>query len=326
MQQRRVRRVRHRRQQLTLQRGRLGQHRQGLPRVRGDDDGVVAGHVTVAVGDLDTRWGLEHRGDLRAHPDVGEQRLDLAHVGARPAGDRAPLRRTEDAEHAVVVEEGEQVARRVVEGDLRLARPDARHDRLHEVPDEVAAEVALGEEVAQRAGVVLDVEQGPGLAVEAGDLGEHRQVARLAQVGRGREQSRAAQRAGPLQRAVVVLDRHRHLGGLGGDAELGEHPQQHRVGARVVHDEAGVDGQRLVGTTRYQLGHQVGVGVPTQPVVGLVERDVGRARGDVGSRQPRDAGTDDRDVPSHLKPRGTRPASPRRRGWVEWAGAQPSRR
>ena len=148
-------------------------------------------------------------------------------------------------------------------------------------------------------------EQRLGLAVEARDLDEHREVARLAEVGRRREEPRAAQRAGPLQVAVVVLDRHRHLGRLGGHAELGEQPQHHRVGARVVHDEAGVDLQGA-GLPVDRLGHVVRVGVAAEPVVGLVEGDVGRARGDVGSRQPRDAGTDDRDVPRVITPARTR--------------------
>ena len=70
------------------------------------------------------------------------------------------------------------------------------------------------------------------------------------------------------------------------DADLGEEAQQGRVGALVVDDEAGVDGQAV---------DVVGVGVAAEPGVGLVERDVGGPRGDVRRRQPRHAGSDDRD-------------------------------
>ena len=169
------------------------------------------------------------------------------------------------------------------------------------------------EELAQRdvVGASPVAEQRPArAAVEPRDLGEHPQVARVAQVGRGREQAAAAERAGPLEAGAVVADRHRHLRRLGRDAELGEQPQQHRVGARVVHDEAGVDRR-----ARGRLGRlvdQVGVGVAAEPVVGLEEGDVRGPRGDVGrgqARRPRSR----RRRPGRWRATGLRPRTRRGR-------------
>lgn len=66
-----------------------------------------------------------------------------------------------------------------------------------------------------------------------------------------------------------------------------------------MHDEAGVDPERPVARA-----HFVGVGVTTQPVLGLVERGVrGRTRG-VGGQESRDAGADQGDpcLPSLFRP------------------------
>ena len=103
----------------------------------------------VAVGDLDAVGGLEDRGDLGAGADLLQPRGHRGDVLLRAAGDGAPLRAAEDAQHPVVLEEREQVARRVVERHLRVARPDGGDQRLHEVPGEVRREPTLGEEVAQ---------------------------------------------------------------------------------------------------------------------------------------------------------------------------------
>ncbi len=50
--------------------------------------------------------------------------------------------------------------------------------------------------------------------------------------------------------------------------------------------------------------HLVGVGVPAETVVGLVEDDVCRAGGHVGSRQPGDARSDDGDPAAHACSKG----------------------
>ena len=281
--------------------------------VRGDHDGVVRRDLAVAVGDLDAVRRLEQRGDLGAQADRAAGGLqrggDLLDVAVRSAGDGAPGRRPEDAEHAVVGEEGEEVAGGVVQRHLGVTRPHSRHERLHEVPHEVGGEAVLGQEVAQRlvgahpVGRACRDQHGLGTAVEPRDLRQHPQVRRSAQVPAGRDHSLATQGAGPLQVGVGVADRHRHLRLLRGHAELGEDPQQRRVGASVVDDEAGVDAQPGAGG----VDDVVGVGVPAEAVVGLVDRDRRGAGGDVGGHQAGDAGAHDRDGARRV--RGTHQAS-----------------
>ena len=251
MQLRGVRRVGHRRQHVALQPGRLGEHRQRLVGVGGDDDRVVRRDLAVAVGDLHAVRGLEHRGDLGAEADVGQPGADPADVLAGAAGHGAPLRRPEDAEHPVVLQEREEVAGRVVQRQVGVRGPHRGDQRLHEVPLEVRREAAAGQEVAQRlvgvaAGRVLGrLEQRPGPPVEARDLHQHPEVRRSRQVAAGGKEAARPQRAGVLQTRADVPHGHRHLGLLGLHAELGEEAQQHRVGALVVHDEPGVDRQVL---------------------------------------------------------------------------------
>ena len=291
VQERGVRRVGHRAEHVSLRGGRLGEHRDRLARVGRDHDGVEELHRAVAVGDLDAVGGLEDRRDLDAGADLLEPRGHRGDVPLRATGHRPPLGAAEDAEHPVVLEEGEQVARRVVERHLRVARPHGGDERLHEVAVEVRREPPVLEEVAQGEVRPVGGQQPARSPVELRDLGEQPQVARVAQVrGRG-EEAPGAQRARPLEPGVVVADGHRHLGGLGDHAQLGEEPEQHRVGAWVVHDEAGVDRQLTV-----SLAYDVGVGVAAQPLVGLEERHVRRARGDVRRRQPGHSRADDRDA------------------------------
>ena len=104
-----------------------------LPSVTSTPSGVSSTEVTL----VPTRTSSSRGGDA-------------TDVLPRAAGDRAPGRGPEDAEHAVVVEEREQVAGGVVERDVRVAGPDRGDERLHEVPDEVRREAAVGEELAQR--------------------------------------------------------------------------------------------------------------------------------------------------------------------------------
>ena len=279
VQQRCVPRVGHRGEHVALDGGGFGEHRERLVRVGGDDDGVVQPHLAVAVGDLDSVSGLEDRGDLHAGADLLDPRGHRRDVPLRAAGHRAPLRAAEDAEHPVVLQEREQVARRVVERDLRVARPHGGDEGLHEVASEVRREPALIQErserdvVAGRACRDLRSQHPCRPAVEPGDLGEHPEVARVGEVGRGGEDALATQGAGPLQAGAVVADRHRHLRGLGDHAELGEQPEQHRVGARVVHDEAGVDGQ-LAALSFAGLPHDMGVRVTAEAVVRLEQGHV----------------------------------------------------
>ena len=77
--------------------------------------------------------------------------------------------------------------------------------------------------------------------MEAVHLDQHPQVA----PGRSSRDGRAAKPARPrapgvLEAALLAAHAERHVAGLGRHAELPEQPQQVRVGALVVHDEAGV--------------------------------------------------------------------------------------
>ena len=193
----------------------------------------------------------------------------------------------------MVVEELEEVAGRVVQGDVGVAGPDRGDEGLHEVPLEVRREAAGAQEVPQRRvdppesfGRVS--EEGPRAAVEPRDLGDQPQVRRVGQVRPAGEQATQAESAGVLEAGLVVAHGQRHLRRLGRDSELVEEAEQRRVGVPVVDDEAGVDGQGAP-----TLRHQVGVGVAAETGVGLEERDARRLRGDVGCREPGDTGADD---------------------------------
>jgi predicted NAD/FAD-binding protein len=169
--------------------------------------------------------------------------------------------------------------------------------RLMRLPTETHYLVTLGgEERPQRGVIAVLLQETAGRAVEARDLGEHAQVRRAGEVPPGREQPGRPERAGPLQAGRVVAGGHRHLAGLGGHPELGEDPQQRRVGPFVVHDEAGVDREHPV-----RPGDVVGVGVTTQPVVGLVQGDAHAlvAGRDVRRGQPGHAGADHGEPPWH---------------------------
>ena len=177
----------------------------------------------------------------------------------------------------MVVEEREEVARRVVEGAGGIAGPHRRHQRPEEARGEVLAEADPGDERPERLLVALRVDRGGqdlgGVTVEPLDLGQHPQVREVEQVANRGEEAARAERTrildAPLVRGPVDADRHAHVGVAGLDAELGEEAQQRRVGPVVVDDEPGVDGDGASPDV-----HKVGVGMTAEPVVGLVQRDV----------------------------------------------------
>ena len=98
-------------------------------------------HALGATGHRAHRAGGVHRGQALGRP------FDVA---GRAADDGVPGRAAGDREHAVVGQEREQVARRVVAGPRRRRRPDGRDHRSDEVGDEVAAEPVPVQELAQR--------------------------------------------------------------------------------------------------------------------------------------------------------------------------------
>ena len=182
----------------------------------------------------------------------------------------------------MVLEELEEVARRVVEGDRRVARPHARHQGLHEVRAEQRRETPALDEGPQGLVLALGGQQPLGHPVEPRHLGQHPQVRGPYEVLPRRKQSGKPEGARVFERCLVAAHRHRHLGVLCLHAELVEQAQQLGVGAQVVHDEAGVDRVLTAG-----VRDDVGVRVAAQPGVGLVERHVAPATEHVGSEQPR---------------------------------------
>ena len=190
----------------------------------------------------------------------------------------------------MVAQEREQVAGRVGQRHRLARRPHRRDDRQQEVLDEVARVAADGDERAERdvASSPLVGQHPAGVPVEAPHLGEHPQVGGPGEVGRLREQAAEPAGARVLEAAARAPHAHRHVRLLRRHAQLAEQAQEIRVGAAVVHDEAGVD----VDGAAVGRGQLVGVRVPAQPVVGLEQRDVVAALQEVGGREPGDAGAD----------------------------------
>ena len=88
----------------------------------------------------------------------------------------------------------------------------------------------------------------------------------------------ATARVAPSIQWRVVAHGHRHVGFAGRDAEFAEQAAQRRVGAVVVHQERRVDGDGFAVLVELNL---VGVGVPAEPGVGLVEGHVIAHRQDI---------------------------------------------
>lgn len=135
-------------------------------------------------------------------------------------------------------------------------------------------------------------EQGGRLAMKTLDLPQHPQVLRRSEVVDRGKQPAQAECTRILDPALafgpVEAHRHAHLAGPGLDAELGEEPQQGRVGAVVVDEEPGVDGDRSPCDV-----DEVRVRMATEPGGRLVERHVSAARPqDVRRGQAGDARTD----------------------------------
>ena len=219
-------------------------------------------------------------------------------VGAGTAHHRAPVRRTLHLQRAVVLEEGEQRPRRVRERGRRGARPHARHERHHEVTDEVvgvapgAQELAQGHEPA--VGRVGRRQEPPRGTVETLHLHQHAQKAPIHHIAGLGEHTTESARPRVLEPTPLAPHRHAHVGGLRLHLQLGEEPEQIRVGAVVVHDEPGVDRDHAV----VGREHVVGVRVAPETVLGLVERHVALPLQQVRGSEARHSRADHRDTPT----------------------------
>ena len=149
-----VGRVRDRAQDGALARGRFVEQQQRLVGVHGDDGRVEKPRRVVsrlhqhAVGHPPQRV---HRCPDRHLVEPG---CDGLHVICRTAGHRAPCRRAEHRQHAVVVEEDEQVPRRVAHRVGAGAGPHRRDQGRDEVVDEIRREAVPVQEGFQRLEVV----------------------------------------------------------------------------------------------------------------------------------------------------------------------------
>ena len=128
---------------------RVGQQRQRLVGMGGDDDPIGVVQLVGLVPDLDAVGVPGDRPDRRRGVHRGEVLRRPFDVVPGPADDGPPLRRAGDGQHAVIVQEGEQVAGRVAAGAVEPAGPDRRDQRQHEVIGEVVGEPAGRQELLQ---------------------------------------------------------------------------------------------------------------------------------------------------------------------------------
>ena len=190
----------------------------------------------------------------------------------------------------MVVEEPEQVARRVGQRRLPPGGPHARDDRNGVVGDEVAAEplplqeLAVGREVL----VVGRAQEGQGAPVEPLDLPQHPDEPGVDEAAWLGEYAAQPAAAGILQPAPLAADAHAHLGGTHLDVQLAEEPAQPGVGHVVVDDEPAVDSV----LPAIGVGDVVGVRVAAEPVLRLEEGDVVGAGEQVRGGEPGDPGAD----------------------------------
>ena len=143
---------------------------------------------------------------------------------------------------------------------------------------------------AERGGGAVHPDQRLRLAVEAAPVAQHAEEGGAEQVGGAGEE--AARRARVLEAAAPVGDREAHVRGLAGDPELVQQPFEVGVVAVVEDDEAGVDPVGLV------LAVDLGPCCewPPTAVARLVDDELVLAVQPVGGDEPRDAGSDDRDL------------------------------
>ena len=200
----------------------------------------------------------------------------------------------------MVVEEPEQVARRVGQRRLPPGGPHARDDRDGVVGDEVAAEplplqeLAVGREVL----VVGGAQEGQCAPVEPLDLPQHPDEPGVDEAAWLGEYAAQPAAAGILQPAPLAADAHAHLGGTHLHVQLAEEPAQPGVGHVVVDDEPAVDSvPPAIG-----IRDVVGVRVAAEPLLRLEEDDVVGAGEQVGGGQAGDPGADD----GNRRPRGVR--------------------
>ena len=237
-----------------------------------------------------------HRTHRRAETGVGNARQHLAHVLARAAPHRVPLRAVAELDQPVVVAETDHRRHRKAQHLLRRAGPDAA-DHRQEVPvPEGAAEAVAVEEVPDglvEFGGIRPQRGRRGEPVEAQDLAQHPQEGRAQQVAPLREHAVEVGSA-PLQPVGAALDRERHVRGGGLDPQLVEQLDQQRIGPVVEDEEADVHA-----VAHAVQAHVHRVCVAAEVAARLEQRHTGFGRERPGGGQAGDARADDGDALGH---------------------------
>ena len=294
--------VGNRRQDLALALARIVEQAQCLSAVAGEHDLVEALDALVAAH--------AHAVGVARHPaDGGAQpHLDVPscghriHVAARAALHHPPRRAPADLQHVVVGHELHQVAGREAQDSFRGGGPQ-RAGHRHQVELAEGRAIAVRAQViAQRGPHVGGLQQAGRLAIEPAQVAQHAPEARREQVAALAKQ-RVQVGCVVLQAAGGLLHREAHRGRLARHAELVEKPSKQRIVHRVVDDEAGVHLQR----PPLDL-HRVGIGMPAEVVIGLVQHDLVLAREQPRSRQPADPTSDHRDAHLSARPGRRRPS------------------
>jgi len=140
--------------------------------------------------------------------------------------------------------------------------------------------VAGGEEVIQRGGDVLALQQPARIPIEADDVDQHPQESGIDQVAPLGEQG--VQVGAPVfEPGLHAGEAEAHVARLTGDPEPGEQAGESRVVGLVEDDEAGVD--VVVGAVGGR--HPDGVDVPSQPFLGFEDGDLVEGMEQMGADQ-----------------------------------------
>ncbi len=166
-------------------RRRVGEQCERVVGVGGDNRSVEGPDAVVVVVDRHALGRAAHAAHRRRELGGGELLRRPFDVAPRSPDHGAPLGGAGDPQRAVVLEEGEQRARRIAQRGTGRARPHARDQRHHEMVDEVrrvapgVEEVTEGDDgpVLSPAGLVGG-EEPLGRPVEPLDLDQHPHVAR----------------------------------------------------------------------------------------------------------------------------------------------------
>ena len=211
----------------------------------------------IAEGHRDRVLAAPHRMNRCALVNVARQlRGEPGNVGVAAPGHDLPRRLRTQREQAMVVEEADERERGKRSDRVERGRPDGRRHGKEIPMGETLTETVGLEKVAQRLAFrIRRTEQRRRFPIEAHDLAEQGQVRRSHQVPPLREESVGAATA-VLEPAPSARHGEGHVRVAGGHTEFPEQPHEVRIGAVVVHQEAGVERN---GAVRAFDHHRVGV-------------------------------------------------------------------